>query len=592
LKTRPTCLAYVYYDPASPAWCYAFLMGSGVTAVTAFFYMPALPPVSSSSSDVFGDAHWASLEEVKKSTRLLDGLVGIPLGYAKGGGHWRKVTYAGDRHLVTIAPNRSGKGVTSIIPTLLEYVASCAITARQRQRLGHKVIILNPFHVLGRDFAALGFTRFHRFNPLARLNSGANDFVAGCARIAEALVFNESKDPHWSDSARSLVECVIMHVCTEPGEKRSLGRMRELITMGEPAAWTRLLATMANSSYQPLRQKISQFLATNNEMQSILSTARIQTKDLDDPAIAESLSDSDFSFIDLKRRKMTVYLVLAGENMGPYRRWLRLLLTSALNELMGSAEKGEQPVLFLLDEFATLGNLSVLEDNMAYFAGFGIQLWSIVQDVNQLEALYEKRWQSFVANAGVLQCFTPNDQNTAKYISERCGPRTVTVPGRSTSSSTNPNGGQSTSQSTSESVHSAQLIYPHELYGFSQNLEILFHSGMAYPFPPYRFSYREPDKKRPGVADYTGLYDENPYYRQSQNGAGDSDAGGADTQSADDDDMTETEALDVIGLRKGATPDDIRAAIRRVLQQVHRDHGGSDYFTRKVLKAREVLLGE
>jgi type IV secretion system protein VirD4 len=311
----------------------------------------------------FGDAHWADLEEIQGKTRLLDSPGGIPLGYKSDESdparpRWRKLSYSGDRHLATIAPNRSGKGITAIIPTLLEYMASCfvldpkgenvAITARRRQRLGHKVIILNPFGVLHKELAAIGFTRFHRFNPLARLNPTANDFVAACGRIAEALVFNESKDPHWSDSARSLVECFIMHVCTEPGETRSLGRVRQLITITNPAELTRLLATMANSSYRPLRQKVSQFLATNNEIQGIQSTARIQTKDLDDPAIAESLSDSDFSFIDLKRRKMTVYLVLAGENMALYRRWLRLLLTAALNELMGSSEKGDKPVLFLL----------------------------------------------------------------------------------------------------------------------------------------------------------------------------------------------------------------------------------------------------
>jgi type IV secretion system protein VirD4 len=140
---------------------------------------------------------------------------------------------------------------------------------------------------------------------------------------------------------------------------------------------------------------------------------------------------------------------------------------------------------------------------MAYFAGFGIQLWSILQDLNQLEDLYETRWRSFLANAGITQYFTPNDDKTAETISRRCGDRTVYTAGISGA----PNGGTS----TNFNVTKVPLIQPYELYDMPEDQEILLHNGMAAPMRALRTPYFNPDKSMPGATDYSGLFDVNPY---------------------------------------------------------------------------------
>jgi DnaJ domain len=55
-------------------------------------------------------------------------------------------------------------------------------------------------------------------------------------------------------------------------------------------------------------------------------------------------------------------------------------------------------------------------------------------------------------------------------------------------------------------------------------------------------------------------------------------------------DMTETEAYAVLGLAPGADVDAIRAAHRRLMKQLHPDHGGTDYLATKINRARDVLL--
>jgi type IV secretory pathway TraG/TraD family ATPase VirD4 len=58
-------------------------------------------------------------------------------------------------------------------------------------------------------------------------------------------------------------------------------------------------------------------------------------------------------------------------------------------------------------------------------AGFGMQLWAIIQDLSQLEDLYGRRWQTFLGNAGVLQVFGTRDMMTADYVSRLAGHTTV-----------------------------------------------------------------------------------------------------------------------------------------------------------------------
>ena len=44
-----------------------------------------------------------------------------------------------------------------------------------------------------------------------------------------------------------------------------------------------------------------------------------------------------------------------------------------------SPARPERPVLFLLDEFAALGHLAPVERAMGLMAGYGVQLWPILQ---------------------------------------------------------------------------------------------------------------------------------------------------------------------------------------------------------------------
>lgn len=474
-------------------------------------------------STIFGDAEYFDFDECHKQ-RLLSG-AGIPLGNfpkKKEGVKYRvlhPLHYNGERHLVTIAPTRTGKGTTAQLPALFEHDASifmidpkgenAAIAARcRRDVLKQEVFIVNPFGVLQKDFAARGFEKSARFNPLAALDPESETFTAEVSALCEALIINEGNDPHCSNSARDLIAARILWACrVGKPEEKTLPSVRDFLTANQPD-FLEAVATMAACEDIPTRNKAMRFLDTRKELDRVISMAQTQTAFLDDPCLRESLSGDDFRFIDLKRRKMSVFLVLPAKLIPAYAKWFRLLVVSSLDALMSTEEKGEKPVLLMLDEFASLGHLSSVENAMGLAAGFGVQLWPFVQDIHQLEDIYARRWKSFLANAGVQQYFTPNDMDTAEHVSKRAGNETVKVNSININEiSVKQNEGGFTGESKSFSETGRPLIDPLNMLGLGLDEGIIFLSGCKKTLRYRRRGFRGNEK-------YNGLWDANPYFSE------------------------------------------------------------------------------
>ena len=115
-----------------------------------------------------------------------------------------------------------------------------------------------------------------------------------------------------------------------------------------------------------------------------------------------------------------------------------------------------------------------------------MQIAGICQDLAQLKALYNERWESFLANAGVVQGFAPNDLTTADWMSRRAGQTTLVA--ANTSETLSPATGQM-SEGTSWTQISRALYLPHELMGFAEGTGLFWLAGMAngvrYFAPPY-----------------------------------------------------------------------------------------------------------
>jgi len=111
--------------------------------------------------------------------------------------------------------------------------------------------------------------------------------------------------------------------------------------------------------------------------------------------------------------------------MATHNRWLRVIINLAIQAMEDEEAKPDYPVLFLMDEFAVLDHLTSIEKAAGQIAGFGVKLWPILQDLSQLQSIYKDGWETFMGNAGLIQCFGNNDLTTLDYLSRRLGKSTI-----------------------------------------------------------------------------------------------------------------------------------------------------------------------
>jgi type IV secretion system protein VirD4 len=172
--------------------------------------------------------------------------------------------------------------------------------------------------------------------------------------------------------------------------------------------------------------------------------------------------------------------VLNAEGFLPYARWLRLLLTSAFGELMVEEKAAAPiPVLFLLNEFAALGALPVVETAVAVARGYGIQLWSVLQSLAQLKAVYGLYWQTFLANADIKQFLRAGDVDTAEEVSMMCGQTTVAV------HTVGPSSGEGVS------VQQRPLFLPDQIMGMPDDVLLMFAPGLPQVIRGFCVPYNE-----------------------------------------------------------------------------------------------------
>ena len=465
-------------------------------------------------SDSHGKAHWATDKEIAKASFFSKS--GVILGRHETGSLLR---WEPEGHILTVAGTRTGKTSALVIPTLLSYSGNTvvidvkgenyAVTARARIEMGHKVYRLDPFRII-EDFGINGTDIFSTFNPLDIIDENYDEAFDQATSIAESLVVIRSgeKDPHWNDKAKSLLRDLILYTVFEaPPEKRHLIYVRDILT-SSPDEWESIKEKMMESSYTNIANRGREISGLNpTEWNSIISTALRHTDFLESPKIQDILYYSSFSIKELSSGKTTIYLIIPPSKIKDYFRLLRLWVNCALAERMSFKGKTEYPCLFLLDEMAQIKTMDSLYDAISVSASYGITIWCILQNIGQIKSLYpDHKWEAFMDNTGIKHFFGIQHNDTAKYISDMAGQKTIITTQRGSSISYSDSwffGRRSNSENKVEIGR--KLIRPEEVMSMNSNEMIIFSLDCKFPIRCKKIAYYK-DK------EFKGKYNPNPYH--------------------------------------------------------------------------------
>lgn len=406
-------------------------------------------------------------------------------------GHSYPVGIHDDRHIFTIAANRSGKGVSFIIPNLLswqgpvavidpkgEAASICALrrgtvdAARGtgtsvRSFIGQSVAILDPFGEVRGPARAFVIN----YNPLADIDMSDDGGVRAILSAASSIITPETGTGiHFSETAETIIAGIVEAVkLREPVERQTLPQCRSILLAGFDALCEYLEAvdTPAGLAQEALAVATE---VGKPEWGSFRSTLSRNLKWMAEPAMQRHLVPSSFSLRRATQEGWSIFIVIPPELCEPYKGWLRLIARTIIDAkiALGTNQKGPQ-TLFLLDEFPTLGRFKIIEQSAGYMAGYGLKLVPVIQNVGQVRDLYQQNWETFLGNAGAIIAFGLNDRESLQYVSDRLNKVWVTETTRSLNTGYNTQAlsvghGMSWSESHNTARHERPVRFPSDVH--------------------------------------------------------------------------------------------------------------------------------
>ena len=390
-------------------------------------------------------------DAVNREGKLILGTVGSQMddGFASGG---VLVGTRDDRHATIIAPARSGKSRSHLLPILLTYPGSIVVidvkgdlaseTARYRSEvLGQKTVVLDPF-----DAAAPCVSPYRDgagFNPMAGVDPSDADAVIDRAEsIAASLVTRSGResDPHWNDVAQQTIEGVITHVLTSPlyTDACDLGTVARLLGEkssspdGERSSLECEMRTNEALDGAITGAAAAIFDKSERELASTLSSVRRHLHWLTYPRMRRVVSEGALDIGAIQHEPTTVYLSLPVRKLSSCSGWLRMMLDCVLAAFESGEQRrqhqtqtGGHRTLAIIDEMPALGRMPSLEIAAGQVAGLGLKLIFVAQDLAQLKAVYPHRWQTFLGNSGTVTIFGAQDTETLEWASRRLGQTSI-----------------------------------------------------------------------------------------------------------------------------------------------------------------------
>lgn len=401
-------------------------------------------------------------------------------------GRLHYLRHDGPEHCLMYAPTRSGKGVGPVMCTLLSWPESAvitdlkgelwAMTAGWRQQYAkNKVLRFEPADPDCDVF----------INPLDGIRIGSGHDVGDAQNLATLLVDPDGRglETHWQKTSQALLVGMLLHALYKARNEGTPATLAYIdFMLADPnRSVAELWMEMVTYGHVDGRNHPAVGSAGRDMMDrpeeeagSVLSTAKSYLALYRDPVVARAVGKSSFRIRDLMNHDSPVSLYIVTQpsdkarlrplvrvivNMivrqladkmefervqAPMPRWQALLAGAGLarpaSAHVRTRKTYKHRLLGMLDEFPSLGKLEILQESLAFVAGYGIKFYLICQDINQLKSRETGYGpdETITSNCHVQNAYPPNRLETAEHLSKLTGTTTVvkeqiTTSGRRTS---------------------------------------------------------------------------------------------------------------------------------------------------------------
>ena len=438
-----------------------FLLGAAGIATFVYFRNRMNNPL--------GDAKFAGESDIKKAgLRTTEGLV---LGKFKG----RYLMDNGQTHVLVSAPTGSGKGVGVVIPNLLNWNGSAVVldikgenytlTSGFRKKHGQRIYVFSPFS-----------ENSHRFNPFDTINPHPRQRFNDIQNIATIILPDNEKDPTWSQQGRALFVAFALYLLDHPTEDCTIGNiLRYLQTKDDTRDIAKaILESQGQNLDSSAQRTFSNFSQQEKRMSESVKVGLVGALSLwNSPSIDAATSYTDFDIMKLREQKTTIYVVVSLADLASLRPLLALFFEQVFAAQLRN-EPGKDDiykVLFLMDEFESLGTMDGIVDKLPFVRSFNIRIMAIIQGLSQLDQRYTAAGRDKILQGSKHQIFfASNDQQTTNYVSETLGKKTIQTVSKSRSKQ---------GKTISKQSQARELMMPQEVRELSPDKLILITEGTS-----------------------------------------------------------------------------------------------------------------
>lgn len=405
----------------------------------------------------------------------------------------------------------AGKGVSFVIPNLLFYwhnvvnfdpkLENFRITAGFREKVLKQEVFLfcpdNTDQARAEDgeivAPAITPETTHCWNPLDYISDDPKRSLFDIKTITSIVIdAPDGQNQGFYLDARKALDGILLYLMETPEEERTMYNAGVIndAPMGFHK-WAPMIISQRAKSARPLSEQCVRLLMSYaNESEKKRDTTRgIVSTCLDpfsDPYSRAATRKSDFSFHDLRKKKMSIYVGISPQNIPKFRRMLNLFFAQAISCNVGvlpedgPKDKNGNPllkyqVLFLLDEFVALGPIEVIRSSSGYTRAYNVRYAIVFQNKAQVfaEQSYGRAGgESLLDTFHNEIVFATESTAEAKDYSERLGYTTLKHRERSR---TRAKGGPSTTDNTQR--HQRALMLPQEIQRLPYDEELFFKKG-------------------------------------------------------------------------------------------------------------------